>query len=294
VIGGKAVYIDRSQVTPGLISGISGLRGDTDAEEAHITLFGELKAVEVGNDRLVPSATLSIGMDFMQIFQLIHESFHKHQRNVVFGQNSSRPAVMPWSEKFPINEDVQFFSDAEGRLLCRAYLETNPSFGLQLFKEAIVARKMKHQAMSKAAVMQDVDYTTAEGLATYASIRVATLLIRDEKYEFEIPRYSKDRIEVYGYIDQYISENTSKMMLSLDGLDANNIKRTYYYGACWALLLDRYCPGYKTGLLEKSRTLDEVIFNQIKINDSEMSDIVKTIRAVSAPLMDTAESPGQD
>lgn len=288
VISGKAVYIDRTKELRGRIGAAMSIGGHGDISGVTATLMSSLETA-AGKPESIPAPDEKSPKSFDKDMRLtrmliyVHEAYHSHQAKLMI-EASKAGLLKPRGDMrpdFAANLEYSVYAELEGKALLKAYQEKDKAKALEFFKDALVAREIKHRAMPPGAAAADERTTQAEGTATYANLKMARL-VEETGYRLEVPRDLPAVSEALGSIDEYIKKEGVSRLEEVAGVTLEIIQRPYIYGAFQCFLLDRFCPQWKNGFFEKDRTLDEVIAEFLPLSAEDKSRITERLQADSA------------
>jgi hypothetical protein len=285
---GKAIYIDRAKELQGRISPAMSIGGHGDISGVNANLMSPLETA-AGKPESKPAAeeqaaaSLDKGMRLTRMMIYVHEAYHSLQAKLML-EASKAGLVKPRGEinrDFDANLEYGVYADLEGKALLRAYQEKNKGKALQYFKDALVARDMKHKAMPPGAAGADERTTQSEGTATYANLEMA-MLIKESGYRREIPKDDEILSQAFGTLDDYVKKEGVGALEEVAGRTLETTQRPYLYGAFQCFLLDRFSPQWKKMFFEKDRTLDEVIAEFMPLSAEEKAGIAARLKSDSA------------
>lgn len=156
---------------------------------------------------------------------ITHEAFHAFQL----------ANTCPWGNmfvamKYPVNDPlVQALAEIEGNLLCQA---VSGEMGEEVIRGALDARAARQARLPEDVAAFEDETELGEGLATYIEIKTAG----------PASKLWKTKVKTLAKLN--------KNAWGADRL------RFYYSGMAWALLCDRYAPGWQRGAW---RTLADIV-----------------------------------
>jgi len=289
VVSGKRVFINRQnqtsvEVRPPLFAqmgrGGAGIElnmaePDLPPLEAERSAALEARLKEESRPE-APFDLAPLGSSDSHILMYVHEHFHGHQSGFPRFQG-----VLPGDallRRFEVNAEYAAWSHIEGLALRRAYLESQDAAALDILKDFLVAREIKHVLMPRGTAPAEARISLVEGTASYVSLKTA-MQLRDASAKPGIDRSKDPFFYDYGYVDGYLDNIMRKGMDVAASLTEDKRGRYYFYGAYQCFLLDRFAPGWKRGLFESERTLDSAMSDLLRISAEEKEEIKRRLPA---------------
>ena len=231
-----------------------------------------------------------------QILTYAHELFHEYQTVVWPSRKKAassvirmrgRAAQAPARPSAPRRQDrgdpgippiyyvplsYPVFKEIEGRAILAAYGAKDDREALEYLKDAMAARRIRHDNMPEDEVAREINVTVGEGTAQYAQVKLAQAvlgsgyrgegILRDDPYFFD-----------FRFMDEYVRQWTVRQMEAscLNTFDARPFH--YSFGMFAGLLCDRFVPAWKKDFLESGRTFDDLIEGFLGLNDREREDV---------------------
>jgi len=200
----------------------------------------------------------------------VHEHFHGHQTR--FSQFQGALPGDALLRGFKVTAEYAAWSHIEGLALRRAYVESQDAAALDLLKDFVVAREIKHAYMPRGTAAAEARISLMEGLPSYVSLKTA-MLLKDSTDKPGIDRAKDPFFYNYAYVDGYIDNIMRKGMDFAVSWTEDKRGKYYLYGAYQCFLLDRFAPGWNRGFLEKEMDLDAAMAALLKISGKEKEDI---------------------
>ena len=313
-VKGKKIYISRKDELPikieapltggggGGLSIIIWLSEDKfDKAEA---AKDAAKALETKDKLFIPA-----GSSDNEMILYVHEFFHGYQQRAIKSmremnermekarKDGTRKPAKPRAERpepelatdrgfegedFQVNPEYATYSTIEALALSGAYGEKDRTKALECLKDYSVARGIKHaKHMPKDAAEEEAQGTLMEGTAVYANTRML-MLIRDKKYKPAMT--SKDDPFFYGFKfpDGKIAQDTTENMKRFVDADKPETLDTlgprYTYGVYQCFLMDRFFPGWKTGVFENGLDLDQALAAKLKLSENEKAAVAERLK----------------
>ena len=211
-----------------------------------------------------------LGDSDSHILMYVHEHFHGHQK--LFSQFQRALPVDAALRGFKVNAEYAAWSHIEGLALRRAYVESQDAAALDVLKDFVLAREIKHAYMPPGTAAAEARISLVEGTPSYVSLKTA-LLLRDSDDKPSIDRSKDPFFYNYAYVNGYI-DNIMRKGMDFAVLWTEDKQGKYYlYGAYQCFLLDRFAPGWKRGFLEKEKNLDSAMADLLKISGEEKEEI---------------------
>lgn len=284
-ISGRKVYIDRSREIEGKICGPLSLSGHGDISGVSANIMGRLEPLQENMDKLsAGSGKITVIDDgpsrMTRMMLYVHEAFHclQAQRALEAEKEGRQMELGELSDDYDADVDYGVYSELEGEALLRAYQEKDSRRALEFFEDAFTARGLKHSVMPPSVAQSDIFRTRQEGTATYAEIKTALMLRaagKPSKYARKCPPLAS----AYSGLETFLLRDTIVRMNKVKGLTMEIVQKGYIYGAFYALLLDRFHPEWKKGILENHRMLDDAVSEFLKLTDGEKEGIAERLRA---------------
>lgn len=286
---GKTVYVNRQnqasvEVRPPLFAqrgrGGSAIeldmgQPDLPSPEAERAAALEEQLKEEGRPE-TPFDLAPLGDSDSHILMYVHEHFHGHQSGFPrFQQALPGDALL---RRFEVTAEYAAWSHIEGLALRRAYLEGQDAAALDILKDFVVAREIKHALMPRGTAPAEARISLVEGTPTYVSLKTA-MLHRDASDRPGIDRSKDPFFYDYAYVDGYLDNIMRKGMDFAVSWTEDKRGKYYLYGAYQCFLLDRFVPGWKRGLFESEGTLDSAMAGLFKISDAEKEEITRRLPA---------------
>ena len=307
--GGKTLYLDRSREMKGRIDPVMTFQGHGDFSGVNVMLIGMLipetgegkdGALKPGStvvvstpkgeappkidsraDSLDPKARKSAAdeLRFSRMMMYVHEAFHvlQQRRLVEADQKGLRKHPGAWDRDFVPTLNFALNSELEGEALQKAFEEKNDIKALEYFQDFFVARQLKLKEMSQGSVTVDSNRTLHEGTATYSDVKMA-MLIREADIDRKAAGKNDPVSAALVTAGKFVAKETAEAMNMLKGETLDVTQKYYIYGAYWCLLLDRFYPGWKQGLFENDRSLDEVTADFLKLTEADISRIAERLK----------------
>ena len=286
---GKAVYVNRKnqtsvEVRPPLFEqrGRGGAQIELDMGQADLPPL-EAERPAALETRLkeesrpeTPFNLAPRGDSDSHILMYVHEHFHGHQTR--FSQFQGALPGDALLRGFKVTAEYAAWSHIEGLALRRAYVESQDAAALDLLKDFVVAREIKHAYMPRGTAAAEARISLMEGLPSYVSLKTA-MLLKDSTDKPGIDRAKDPFFYNYAYVDGYIDNIMRKGMDFAVRWTEDKQGRYYLYGAYQCFLLDRFAPGWKRGFLEKEMNLDSAMAGLLKISEGEKEEIKRRLPA---------------
>jgi hypothetical protein len=210
------------------------------------------------------------------ILMYIHEHFHGHQSR--FPQFQGALPGDALLGRFKVTAEYAAWAHIEGLALRRAYLESQDAAAIDLLKDFLVAREIKHALMPRGTAAAEARISLVEGTPSYVSLKAA-MLLRDPSDKPGIDRSKDPFFYNYAYVDGYIDNIMRKGLDFAVSWTEDKRGKYYLYGAYQCFLLDRFVPGWKKGFLEKEKNLDSAMADLLKISEGEKETIKRRLPA---------------
>lgn len=280
IVHGKPVYINRHdelpfQIHPPLLGGgQGGLRVSMELREAmkkpsgsNTESVGAAQDAVQKDQEIAATEIMSEGMILMNI----HEFFHGFQQKTL---RDYKKTLDENDEDIQISTEYAAYSEIEGLALLSAYKEKDDGKAIHYLKDYIVARQIKHTHMDPKGILAEANLAAAEGIATYANVKMA-ILLNEGGYKPVMTKKDDPFFFNYKFMNDYIRMHVNEEMEFLPGKTLESIGKGYTYGLIESLLLDRFVPGWKNDFFIKQTNLDDVLAGFLKIGDQEKIAIVK-------------------
>lgn len=275
----KGVYIDRSRETPGRLAQHTSMRGHGDITGVEVSLMDSVVPVQGqetsprAREQYTQYTTLAHALFY------IHEAFHAFRAGIHVDGGRAAPIADSPSVSTDFDPTLQYSvnADFEGRLLLKAYREPDDARALGYFKESLVARALKRQAMPPGAIAAERMFSREEGTATYAQLKIATL-IKNAGYRGQPGNASGIMAAALARADEYLAQEMELSLESTAGRTLDVGPRDYIYGAFQCALLDRVAPDWKVGFFEHNRTLDEAVETAVPLSADETRTIADRLK----------------
>jgi hypothetical protein len=287
VVSGKRVFVNRQnqtsvEVRPPLFAqmGRGGAAIELNMAEPDLPpLEAERSAalearLKDGSRPETPFDLAPIGCSDSHVLMYVHEHFHGHQSRFPQFQGALPGSAL--LNRFEVTAEYAAWSHIEGLALRRAYLESQDAAALDILKDFMVAREIKHALMPRGTAPAEARISLVEGTPSYVSLKTA-MLLRDASDKPGIDRSKDPFFYDYAYIDGYIDNIMRKGMDFAVAATEDKRGRYYFYGAYQCFLLDRFAPGWKRGFFENERTLDSAMAGLFKISDAEKEEITRRL-----------------
>jgi hypothetical protein len=157
-------------------------------------------------------------------------------------------------------------------------LESQDATALDILKDFMVARGIKHALMPRGTAPAEARISLGEGTASYVSLKAA-MLLREAGDKPGIDRSKDPFFYDYAYVDGYLDNIMRKGMDFASSLTEDKRGRYYFYGAYQCFLLDRFAPGWKRDLFDSEGTLDSAMAGILKISTEEKEEIKRRLPA---------------
>jgi hypothetical protein len=289
VVFGKPVFVNREnqtsvEVRPPLFAqiGRGGAAIELNMAEPDLPLLeGERSAALEARlkDESRPETPFDLaplGDSDSHVLMYVHEHFHGHQSR--FPQFQGALPGDALLRRFEVTAEYVAWSHIEGLALRRAYIESQDAAALDLLKDFMVAREIKHALMPRGTAPAEARISLVEGTPSYVSLKTA-MLLRDASDKPGIDRSKDPFFYNYAYVDGYIDNIMRKGMDVAASLTDDKRGRYYFYGAYQCFLLDRFAPGWKRDFFENGRTLDSAMADLLKISAAEKEEIKQRLPA---------------
>jgi hypothetical protein len=217
-----------------------------------------------------------LGCSDSHILLYVHEHFHGHQSR--FPQLQGALPGDALLRRFEVNAEYAAWSHIEGLALRRAYLESQDAAALDILKDFMVAREIKHALLPRGTAPAEARISLVEGTPSYISLKTA-MLLRDASDKPGINRSKDFFFYNYAYIDGYIDNIMRKGMDFAVSWTEDKRGRYYLYGAYQCFLLDRFAPGWKRDFFKNERTLDSAMSGLLKLSAEEKEEIKRRLPA---------------
>ena len=237
----KGVYVDRRLQEPGAIRGTL-VGGGGGGIQVRIRL------------REVPGVQRGAGD--RQILLYVHEMFHGFQSKVM--THGSDDALMDYL----IGAEFAALSEVEGMALERALQEVDAARALESLHDYHWAHQAKRSFVPAEVAAAEENVTVSEGTATYASWRMAQLIL-GSRYRPRLSRRLDPSFAGFRELQRYLTEEMAGDLRAERGLTFDPISKCYSFGAVLCFLLDRSFPSWKQGFFASGLTLDALVAERL-------------------------------
>lgn len=204
-----------------------------------------------------------------QILMYVHELFHMHQNRIWKDMHG-----VDVSSVFIPQSEYGVYSEIEGEALTAAYVARDTEKVKRFLKDYLIAHELKKEYMPENIKTLESNRLIAEGIAQYASIKIA-MIVKSEEYTPAINQSVDPYFMDYKLSDKYIHQSLFSLMDSLKGDTFDLIQKCYVYGAYLSFILDRIQPGWKEQFFEKNKTFESVLRGICHITDQDREFINK-------------------
>jgi hypothetical protein len=293
-VRGRKVYLDRADEIPMALKPPLGRGGAAQFGWIFINLEPLENVPAPEACRRENYADWEHAQSESQILTYAHELFHEYQTTVWPSRKKVAAAVSKMREKkaqapapqgAPERQDradllpiyyvplsYPIYKEIEGRALLAAYGARDDREAVEYLKDAMAARRIRHENMPEEEVVREINGTVGEGTAQYAQVKLAQLA-RDSGRRDEGAVRGDPYFFGFRFMDEYIRHWTVRQMEAscLDTFDARPFH--YSFGMLAGFLCDRLVPGWKKDFLEAGRTFDDILEGFLGLDDREWQDV---------------------
>jgi len=268
-IGDRPVTVDRSAVTPLLLTGPFSAGGGllsygTTAAGARVLIVDiKLRMPRPGED--LEAAQMPTTEN--KILTYLHELFHG------FRQSFVRAPV--GNLMYNADTDYATWSNVEGLALDRAYGETDPAAARERLKDFLVARALKRRSMTDEQQKEESSDDLMEGTANYAMVR-ALEVMKAGGFQPKLTAADDPAYHAFKNVDAMLAEHRAALK-SVAARHEYPKRKCYEYGCFQALLAQRLVPGWQPRV-QKGEFIDAVLASKLAIADDERPKIEQRLR----------------
>jgi hypothetical protein len=196
-----------------------------------------------------------------QILTYIHELFHVFENKF--------PGQLESYSLGNLSDVYAAYSEIEGIALEQAFLEMNRERSRRFVELFLAARDAKQRAMSAAARTAEAHWERREGLCTYVELGILQYLRRRNVCR---PKWTNDPWYFEFRDADYFLELELETLRRCREETMDMVTKRYVYGYYQALLLDRFVPGWKKGVLESASSLSDLLKTAIQYDSTSATE----------------------